>query len=72
MNNVAIPPINVGMAKIIKLVVMDNPAPIKIPPISGPKIAPILPAPTAQPTPVALISVGYKRAAKLYIPTKPP
>ena len=62
----------VGIAKNIKLEAIENPAAIKKPPISGPNTAPTLPAPTAQPTPVALISVGYILAAKLYMPTNPP
>ena len=69
---VATPAIMVGMAKIIKFEAIESPAPIKNPPNNGPTIAPIRPAPTAQPTPVARISVGYILAARLYMPTNPP
>ena len=69
---VAIPAMIVGMAKTMKLAAIDNPKLISKPPNNGPTMAPIRPAPTAQPTPVALIWTGYIRAAKLYMPTKPP
>ena len=62
----------VGTANTMKLAGIDKPIPINIPPINGPTIAPILPAPTAQPTPVARISTGYICVAKAYIPTNPP
>ena len=62
----------IGIANTTKLAVIDNPTATNTPPTIGPKIAPVRPAPIAHPMPVVLITVGYKRAAIVYRPTKPP
>ena len=61
-----------GMANRTKVQPTDNPVAKIKPAAVGPTIAPTRPAPIAQPTPVVLISVGYRRAAMAYKPVNPP
>ena len=70
--NTTIPVTKSGIEKRVNNIDILMPSSDKKPKKVGPKIAPKRPIPTAYPTPVARISVGYTLERIAYNPLNPP